>query len=36
MYPDELRYTTEHEWVRVTDAGTVVFGITDFAQDCPR
>ena len=33
MYPDELRYTTEHEWVRVTDAGTVVFGITDFAQD---
>ena len=33
MYPDELRYTAEHEWVRATDAGTVVFGITDFAQD---
>ena len=33
MYPDELRYTAEHEWVRTTDSGTVVFGITDFAQD---
>jgi len=33
MYPEELRYTAEHEWVRSTDAGTVVFGITDFAQD---
>ena len=33
MYPDELRYTAEHEWVRSTDAGTVVFGITEFAQD---
>lgn len=33
MYPEELRYTAEHEWVRATDSGTVVFGITDFAQD---
>ena len=33
MYPDELRYTAEHEWVRRTDGGTVVFGITDYAQD---
>ena len=33
MFPEELRYTAEHEWVRVTDTGTVVFGITDFAQD---
>lgn len=33
MYPEELRYTAEHEWVRSTDTGTVVFGITDFAQD---
>jgi glycine cleavage system H protein len=30
-YPEELRYTREHEWVRVEgDAGTV--GITDHAQ----
>lgn len=33
MFPEELRYTAEHEWVQVTDSGTVVFGITDFAQD---
>jgi glycine cleavage system H protein len=33
MYPEELRYTAEHEWVRSTDTGTVLFGITDFAQD---
>ena len=33
MYPEELRYTAEHEWVRVTETGTVVFGITDYAQD---
>ena len=31
MYPADLKYTKEHEWVRVDgDTGTV--GITDFAQ----
>lgn len=30
--PDELRYTAEHEWVRV-DGATVRVGITDFAQE---
>jgi glycine cleavage system H protein len=31
MYPDDLRYTREHEWVRVQgDRATV--GITDYAQ----
>ncbi|MFN8543188.1 MAG: glycine cleavage system protein GcvH [Candidatus Binatia bacterium] len=30
--PDDLRYTKDHEWVRV-DAGEGVVGITDFAQD---
>lgn len=30
--PDDLRYTAEHEWVRV-DGDDVVIGITDFAQD---
>ena len=30
--PEELRYSSEHEWVRVD--GTVArIGITDFAQD---
>jgi len=32
LIPSELRYTKEHEWVRVEDGvGTV--GITDYAQD---
>jgi glycine cleavage system H protein len=30
--PNELKYTKEHEWVKVEADGTVVFGITDFAQ----
>ena len=29
--PDELRYTTEHEWVAISDSLASV-GITDFAQ----
>ena len=32
VIPSDLRYTKEHEWVRVADGiGTV--GITDYAQD---
>ena len=31
MYPTDLKYTKDHEWVRVEgDTGTI--GITDFAQ----
>lgn len=30
--PDDLRYTAEHEWIRV-DGDTARIGITDFAQD---
>ena len=29
--PEDLIYTEEHEWVRVTD-GNAIVGITDFAQ----
>lgn len=34
-FPDSLRYSAEHEWVRVDGdtADEVVIGITDFAQD---
>ena len=32
-FPDDLRYTKEHEWVRVEDGGRVRVGITDYAQD---
>ena len=31
MYPNDLKYTKEHEWVRV-DGNTGTVGITDFAQ----
>jgi glycine cleavage system H protein len=30
--PSELRYSTDHEWIRVED-GRVRAGITDYAQD---
>lgn len=30
--PEDLRYSKEHEWVRV-DGETAVIGITDYAQD---
>ena len=30
--PNELRYTKEHEWVKVEE-NTAVIGITDFAQN---
>jgi glycine cleavage system H protein len=32
MVPGDLRYTTEHEWVRV-DGDEAVVGITQFAAD---
>ena len=31
-FPEELKYSREHVWVRVEN-GTAVIGITDFAQD---
>ncbi len=32
--PDDLRYSTDHEWIRVDpDSTTVTIGITDYAQD---
>lgn len=30
--PENLRYSSDHEWVRVEDSGARI-GITDFAQD---
>ncbi len=32
MHPEDLKYTAEHEWVRVTGPDTVRFGITAFAE----
>lgn len=32
LIPDDLRYTTEHEWVR-SEGDFATVGITDYAQD---
>ncbi len=32
-YPEDLRYTSEHEWVRTGQEGVVRIGITSYAQD---
>ena len=31
--PTDLKYTSEHEWVRLEDSGTLVVGLTDYAQE---
>ena len=31
-FPDNLKYTKEHEWVKLLDDNTAVIGITDHAQ----
>jgi glycine cleavage system H protein len=32
VYPNELRYTSTHEWVRTNADNTITVGITDHAQ----
>ena len=32
-FPDDLRYTAEHEWARDEGSSRIRVGITDFAQD---
>ena len=32
MYPDDLKYSTQHEWVRM-DGNIAEIGVTVFAQD---
>lgn len=31
--PENLKYTKDHEWVKVNDDGTALVGITDHAQE---
>lgn len=31
--PTDLKYTSEHEWARMEDRGTLVVGLTDYAQE---
>jgi len=33
QFPEDLKYTVEHEWVRSTAQTVVRVGITDFAQE---
>jgi glycine cleavage system H protein len=33
VYPEDLKYTAEHEWLKAGNEGPVRVGITDFAQD---
>ncbi len=32
-HPEELRYSKSHEWVKKLEDGTVLIGLTDYAQD---
>lgn len=32
VIPDELYYTEEHEWMKVQKDGSVLVGVTDYAQ----
>lgn len=31
-FPDDLKYTKDHEWLRLIDDKTAIIGITEFAQ----
>jgi len=31
-FPENLRYTKDHEWIRLENGNTAVIGITEFAQ----
>ena len=31
-FPADLRYTEEHEWIKIVDGNVALVGITDFAQ----
>ena len=31
-FPSELKYTKDHEWIKLVDGNTALIGITDYAQ----
>ncbi len=31
-FPKDLKYTKDHEWIKLVDGNTALIGITDFAQ----
>ncbi|NPA45800.1 MAG: glycine cleavage system protein GcvH [Chlorobi bacterium] len=32
-FPSDLKYSKEHEWIKILDDNTALVGITDFAQN---
>jgi glycine cleavage system H protein len=32
QFPDNCKYTSDHEWIRIENGNVAVVGITDFAQ----
>lgn len=32
--PANLKYTSDHEWIRLGDDGIATVGVTDYAQEC--
>ena len=32
IFPSDVKYTKDHEWIKLTDGNTALIGITDFAQ----
>lgn len=33
VYPEDLKYSKSHEWVKKAEDGSLLIGITDYAQD---
>ena len=31
-FPEDVKYTKEHEWIKLTEGNIALIGITDFAQ----
>ena len=32
-FPEDLKYAKSHEWVKTLEDGTVLVGVSDYAQD---
>lgn len=32
IFPSDIKYTKDHEWIKLTDGNIALIGITDFAQ----
>jgi len=32
-FPDDVKYSKEHEWIKIESSGMVTVGVTDYAQE---